>query len=430
MPRQKSYHVDDPAAVGRRLREARERAGLSQRELAFAGCSAAYISRIEAGARIPSLQLLREFGRRLGVSADYLASGAEAGAAPLVEAEVALRLDDLDTAAEIYTRMLEDDVPRIRAEALEGLAEVAARRGESRRAIELFEQACDTAGWDPVERPGLADTMARAYASAGELAASISLLRRCVERYRDDPIGHVRFAALLSCALTDGGDFAGAHKCLSDALTHAGEVRDPYTRARLYWSQSRLLAEQGQPEAAERYARRTVETLRLTDDTYAVAHALETLAHICLELERAEEALELLEEGDPLITVSGTRVEIAHYRLEQARALAAVGDRDRAVPLAMEAAGELSAAPSASALRAYLVLGEVFADLGDTARAQELYELAIEYADAAAPNKYLVEAYRRLAALLKEQGRRDEALELLERALPVQQQIGAATGLG
>ena len=77
MPRQKSTHVDDPRAVGARLRAARERSGLSQRQLSFPGCSPAYISRIESGDRIPSLQLLRELGRRLGVSEDWLATGTE-----------------------------------------------------------------------------------------------------------------------------------------------------------------------------------------------------------------------------------------------------------------------------------------------------------------------------------------------------------------
>ena len=33
-------HYDDPVAVGQRLHEAREAAGLSQRELAFPGCVA------------------------------------------------------------------------------------------------------------------------------------------------------------------------------------------------------------------------------------------------------------------------------------------------------------------------------------------------------------------------------------------------------
>ena len=72
-------HVDDPLAAGRRLVHAREEKGLSQRDLAFPGCSAAYISRIERGERVPSLQVLRELARRCGVSEAYLAWGNEHG---------------------------------------------------------------------------------------------------------------------------------------------------------------------------------------------------------------------------------------------------------------------------------------------------------------------------------------------------------------
>jgi transcriptional regulator with XRE-family HTH domain len=75
--RARTPHFDDPVAVGRRVHEAREAAGLSQRELAFPGCSAAYISRIERGERIPSLQVLREISRRTGVSEGMLAYGKE-----------------------------------------------------------------------------------------------------------------------------------------------------------------------------------------------------------------------------------------------------------------------------------------------------------------------------------------------------------------
>lgn len=76
MPRQKSQHVDSPAACGKRVRYARTAAGLSLRDLSFTGCSAAYISRIERGERTPSIQILRELGRRLGgVSENFLATG-------------------------------------------------------------------------------------------------------------------------------------------------------------------------------------------------------------------------------------------------------------------------------------------------------------------------------------------------------------------
>src|SRR6187431_1297070 len=133
MPRRKSTHVDNPVEVGRRLREARVRAGLSQRQLSFPGCSPAYISRIEAGDRIPSLQLLRELGRRLGVSEDYLATG-ENRAAPddprLLDAELALRLGDEDDAQRLYDEVLgspwtNEDYGR----ALAGLGELAFQQG-------------------------------------------------------------------------------------------------------------------------------------------------------------------------------------------------------------------------------------------------------------------------------------------------------------
>jgi transcriptional regulator with XRE-family HTH domain len=63
--------------IGRRLRELRKRAGLSQRELSAPGVSYAYISRIEAGARRPSVKALRQLAPRLGVSVHYLETGEE-----------------------------------------------------------------------------------------------------------------------------------------------------------------------------------------------------------------------------------------------------------------------------------------------------------------------------------------------------------------
>jgi transcriptional regulator with XRE-family HTH domain len=89
-------HVDDPAAVGRRLRDARIEAGFSQRQLSFPGCSAAYISRLEAGDRVPSLQLLRKLAQKLNADEQYLATGEERieqMPPELVETEVELRLN-------------------------------------------------------------------------------------------------------------------------------------------------------------------------------------------------------------------------------------------------------------------------------------------------------------------------------------------------
>jgi transcriptional regulator with XRE-family HTH domain len=91
--RPRTPHYDDPASVGRRLHEARESAGLSQRDLAFPGCSAAYISRIERGERIPSLQVMRELARRTGIGEAELAYGHET-----VDPGVAERMRDVERA--------------------------------------------------------------------------------------------------------------------------------------------------------------------------------------------------------------------------------------------------------------------------------------------------------------------------------------------
>lgn len=79
MMRARIPHVDDPAKVGKRLAAARKAAGLSQRDIAFPGCSAAYISRIERGERTPSLQVLRLLAERCGVSESHLAWGRDTG---------------------------------------------------------------------------------------------------------------------------------------------------------------------------------------------------------------------------------------------------------------------------------------------------------------------------------------------------------------
>src|SRR4051812_49550299 len=94
VPRSLTTHIDSPRDVGLRLKAARERTGLSQRQLAFPGCTAAYISRIEAGARVPSLQMVNELALRLDVSGQWLAAGVQAAAGEAnepLQAEVAPR---------------------------------------------------------------------------------------------------------------------------------------------------------------------------------------------------------------------------------------------------------------------------------------------------------------------------------------------------
>src|SRR5436309_11338559 len=85
--------------IGQRLRRLRTERRLSQRELSSPGVSYAYISRIEAGTRQPSVKALRMLARKLGVSTEYLETGSDLTETAqrelrLADAELKLRLDE------------------------------------------------------------------------------------------------------------------------------------------------------------------------------------------------------------------------------------------------------------------------------------------------------------------------------------------------
>ena len=89
-----------PESIRGRMRRLRLERQLSQRELASPGVSYAYISRIEAGARRPSVKALRQLAPKLGVSVEYLETGSDLRDA-LAEG---LALQNKDAADETFRR--------------------------------------------------------------------------------------------------------------------------------------------------------------------------------------------------------------------------------------------------------------------------------------------------------------------------------------
>jgi transcriptional regulator with XRE-family HTH domain len=137
---QKTTHLDDPAAVGQRLRAARTRAGLTLRALSLPGCSAAYISHIESGRRTPSLQILVQLARRLRISPQYLAWGSDE---PLPASASPYALDErtVSFAIGVYEQALARAGTREqRLWTLSCLAHMAALHGDLERAVTTLEQ--------------------------------------------------------------------------------------------------------------------------------------------------------------------------------------------------------------------------------------------------------------------------------------------------
>src|SRR5215216_5137143 len=137
--------------VGSRLKRLRLQRGLSQRDLSSPGVSYAYISRIEAGARTPSVKALRKLAQKLAVSVEYLETGKDIREVDdrelrLADAELELRLGEQASAAEPKLEAIlkeasaaGDTASAIRARIALGL--VAAQRGNHLAAAEQLEAA-------------------------------------------------------------------------------------------------------------------------------------------------------------------------------------------------------------------------------------------------------------------------------------------------
>jgi tetratricopeptide (TPR) repeat protein len=126
-------------------------------------------------------------------------------------------------------------------------------------------------------------------------------------------------------------------------------------------------------------------------------------------------ALELVDEGEPIVAAAGQATDAAMFTIERARALSALGETDDAAELLLGIGPRLSAASPGEASRAHSVVAGIFRTQGDHARALELYELAVEQAPTA--DRHVVAALTAMAEIYEERGETQKALELLKQAL-------------
>src|SRR6266480_1829099 len=215
--------------VGQRLKRLRVARGFSQRDLSSPGVSYAYISRIEAGARTPSVKALRKLAQRLGVSVEYLETGRDIRDVDdrelrLADAELELRLAENTEEAEKRLSELLDEAVKAgdfasatRARLTLGL--VAASRGNHLDAVERLEAVIEAADVSPSSRPDVFATLGQSYAALGAPDRAVRLFERCIAGVADQPDGTtagIWFATLLSYALTDAGQYDRAREVIRE----------------------------------------------------------------------------------------------------------------------------------------------------------------------------------------------------------------------
>lgn len=423
-------HEGQAETIGQRLRRLRHERGFSQRELASPGVSYAYISRIEAGARRPSVKALRMLARKLGVSADYLETGSELRDTDerelkIADAELELRLAEHPDEAEAKLAILRDDavdagdtVAAARANIALGLA--AASSGRTAATIERLEAGLAGFQLSPSVRPDVYATLGRAYSASGRPDLAVELFERCLEELEasapDDTAARLRFTSYLSYALTDRGDLERAQDVLDDVLDKAEDLADPYSRVRLYWSLARLTELQGKSVAALGYIRRAIVLLEVTDDTLHLGRAHLLCGSIMLSQGRTDEAVRHVELAEKLFGPNPEPEDRTNLYTDQARLAARLGRADEAITrarAALDAAGDDYLAEKGNALWA---LAEGLSLTDDVDAADGAYAEATALLGAHGLRRDHLEAYRSWGAFLRRTGREGEALETLERA--------------
>jgi transcriptional regulator with XRE-family HTH domain len=413
--------------IGQRLKRLRLERGLSQRELAAPGVSYAYISRIEAGTRQPSVKALRRLAAKLEVSADFLETGSDldpsaARELRLADLELQLRLGaDGEVDAPLRELVADAETAGDRATALRArvaLAALAQDHGSYAEAVTLFESALEAQPFDPVTLVDIYAQQARAYSGAGQTRSAVDLLERCLNEVSDgdDVALEARYATLLSYALSDIGEISRAEQVVARALERVKDTEDPYMRVRLYWSMARLAHAEGREGVALTNVRKAIALLQATEDTVHLARAHLLAAGITLSREDANAAERHLDQAEHFLGASAAAEDTIEIKIRRSRVATLRGRPDDAVTLAREA---LALIPDENGLDqglAYSVLADGLALGGDVGAADDAYRRAVDLLEEQGRWRDAASTCRAWAHMLRDLGRDEQAMDALDRA--------------
>ena len=416
-------------SVGARLKRLRLERGFSQRDLSSPGVSYAYISRIEAGARTPSVKALRKLAQKLGVSVDYLETGRDIRDVDdrelrLADAELELRLADNTAEAERKLSELLDEAvgagdlgSATRARLALGL--VSAHRGNHLDAVERLEAVLGSAEISPSSRPDVYATLGQSYASLGAPERAVRLFEQCLGELADQPENAatcIWFSTLLSYALTDAGDYEHARGVVRDALAGTEMDVDPYSRMRLYWSKARLAAIEGRSAEALESIRDAIALLKTTDDSLHLARAYLMSAGIEASEGEADTARRQLSNAEKLLGPAAQPIDRGMISIGRSRIAALEGDGGAAVEHARTAIDLLGTSHAGEQGAAVWALARGLALQGEVEPANETYRRAVDLLSVHGQKHDAGTAALEWAELLKEHGRAEQAEPILRRA--------------
>ena len=261
--------LDLARQVGVRLKAARTRAALTQRELAEPRYTKAYISALENGLIKPSMAALRFLARKLGtVPSAFLAD--EDTHWQRLDAELRLAAGDWQAAADRFQTILDTDPSGVgRGLCLLGLAEASYRLGESRETIACASEAREllTRANRTVDARRAAYWLAAGHHASDDAARARMLFEELLATTSveaTDPDLRVRILIALATVEAAAGEANAAIGLLEEARSIGADL-DDRRRATLLHSLAQSYRLSGDLEGAVRTGIESLALFRAVD---------------------------------------------------------------------------------------------------------------------------------------------------------------------
>jgi transcriptional regulator with XRE-family HTH domain len=356
--------VELKSRLGERLRAARKRTGMLQRELAGDQYTTAYVSAIEKGIAQPTIAAVTYFAERLGIDASDLIGGGQRNWSRL-EADLHLAAGRWSEALDAYEALLVGLVDRgHRAEVLRGKAEALCRLNRGADAIRPAIQAAGDfaalgrAGDAMEAKYWLAYgqfqaenlTEARSVAEAllsdarsskeapSDLQPRILIALSHIEAWRGehrqalayleearaslatmDARRRASFLASLAVSYRDAGDMEGAIRAGAESLAFFTAANEAAHVASLENNLALAHLRLGQLGRARKYVADARSQATELNDQRLLAHVAESEAQIAIAADDLARAAALLDEAQQLALASDNRAGLLGIALTRAR---------------------------------------------------------------------------------------------------------------
>lgn len=429
----------EAAELGRRLRRARQLAGMTQADLGAPDVTGPYVSRIEDGQRRPSPALLEQLLHRLGITPrEFIDDGAYArpDLALQVEidhAELALVSGDAQEArrllAALEERLAADTTSTsVRRHANRVSAGAMEAGGDYLKAIKLLETLCRSP--EP-EATWIRDltALSRCHRESGDLDRAIAVGEDAAQHIERLGLGSsteaVQLTLTVAAAYTLRGELDHAMQICADTIDADPAERSPMARASAYWNASLIETRRGAHDAALHLAQKALVHFELGEDSRNLGRLRTLVAQLQLKTDPPDPrgALRTLDRAKRELSWSAASThDQARRLLTLAQARFALGDNSGALEALQECAALAPTEAPIAHASANALAGQIEAATGNIDAARAHFQRAVHILTGMGADREAAELWFKLGGLLSEVGETELALDAYRRA-------GASAGL-